>query len=548
MSLGLALGPAEAAVRAALDGLDRSGFPARLWRRDPTLWGDDPARQRVAQNRLGWLTVPARMNAEADSLGAFGEEIARRGFTRAVLLGMGGSSLAPEVLRLTFGVRPGALDLAVLDNTSPAAVRAASAGYDPARTLVLVSSKSGGTVEVSSFEKVFDAAARAAAGDAAGGSFIAITDPGTSLAALAGGRGYQRAFLNPPDIGGRYSALSYFGLVPAALIGADLDALLDGALEEAHTLEGARAAADCPGITLGAALGALARAGRDKVTLALDARLAALASWIEQLLAESTGKDGAGLIPIADEPLGAPDVYGADRVFVAVSAGPPDAEAAAALERLERAGHPVLRWSRAELDELGAEFMRWEIATATAGVELGVDPFDEPNVAEAKETTRVTLGRFVAERRFPPQPAAEPGGLARLLGDAKPGDYVAILAWMERTPERHARLSRLRSAIRDRSRLATTLGYGPRYLHSTGQLHKGGPNRGLFLHLTADEGADVPIPGQPYGFAALREAQALGDLEVLRRRGRRVLHLHLGDDVEGGLERLIGSRAAAARA
>jgi len=231
-----------------------------------------------------------------------------------------------------------------------------------------------------------------------------------------------------------------------------------------------------------------------------------------------------------------------------VSAGPPDAEAAAALERLERAGHPVLRWSRAELDELGAEFMRWEIATATAGVELGVDPFDEPNVAEAKETTRVTLGRFVAERRFPPQPAAEPGGLARLLGDAKPGDYVAILAWMERTPERHARLSRLRSAIRDRSRLATTLGYGPRYLHSTGQLHKGGPNRGLFLHLTADEGADVPIPGQPYGFAALREAQALGDLEVLRRRGRRVLHLHLGDDVEGGLERLIGSRAAAARA
>jgi glucose-6-phosphate isomerase len=548
VSLGLALGSAEAAVKAALDGLDRSAFPARLWRRDPASWGDDPARQRVAQSRLGWLTVPARMNAEAHALGAFGEEIARRGFTRALLLGMGGSSLAPEVLRLTFGVRPGALDLAVLDNTSPAAVRAASADYDPARTLVLVSSKSGGTIEVASFEKHFEAAARAASGDAAGGSFIAITDPGTSLEALAGERGYRRAFLNPPDIGGRYSALSYFGLVPAALIGADLEALLDGALEEAHTLEGARAAADCPGIALGATLGALARAGRDKVTLALDPRLAALASWIEQLLAESTGKDGAGLIPIADEPLGAPEVYGIDRVFVAVSAGTPDAGAAAALDRLERAGHAVLRWSRAELDELGAEFMRWEIATATAGAVLGVDPFDEPNVAEAKETTKVTLERFVAERRFPPSPPGEPGDLARLLGDAKPGDYVAILAWMHRTPERHARLARLRAAIRDRSRLATTLGYGPRYLHSTGQLHKGGPNRGLFLHLTADEGGDVPIPGQPYGFAALREAQALGDLEVLRRRGRRVVHLHLGHDVEGGLERLIASLAAAARA
>ena len=541
-----ALGAAAPAFEARLAAFDRSAFAERLWRRDPTLWGEDPARQGVAERRLGWLESASRMTRETETLAALREEAVRRGCSRALLLGMGGSSLAPEVLRLAFGVRPGALDLAVLDNTSPAAVRRAAREHDPARTLVVVSSKSGGTIEVASFEKHFFEAARAALGPAAGHAFVAITDPGTPLERLAEARGYRRAFLNPPDIGGRYSALSFFGLVPGALIGVDLEALLDGALDEERHSGPGMAPARNAGVSLGAALGELALAGRDKVTLVLGGPLAPLAAWIEQLLAESTGKDGRGLVPVAGEPLGPPEVYGDDRVFVAVSIG--DGAALRELDALEQAGHPVIRWSRTRLEEMGGEFMRWEVATAAAGAVLGVDPFDEPNVAEAKESTRVTLERIVAGGRLTPEPAGGPEDLASLLEQARPGDYVAILAYLERTPERDERLARLRLAVRDRTRLATTSGYGPRYLHSTGQLHKGGPNTGLFLHLTADEGEDVPIPGERYGFAALRAAQAAGDLEVLRRRGRRVAHVHLGAAVEDGLDRLIGALAAARRA
>ena len=548
MTPRLALGAAQPAFEARLDGFDRSAFVERLWRRDPTLWGADPGRQRVAENRLGWIESASRMTREADALAALREEAMRRGCTRALLLGMGGSSLAPEVLRLAFGARPGALDLAVLDNTSPAAVRRAAREHDPRRTLVVVSSKSGGTIEVASFEKHFFEAAQEALGPAAGRAFVAITDPGTPLERLADARGYLRAFLNPPDIGGRYSALSFFGLVPGALIGVDLEALLDAALDEEHVSGPGMAPARNAGVALGVALGTLALAGRDKVTLALEGPLAPLGAWIEQLLAESTGKDGKGLVPVAGEPLGPPEAYGADRVFVSVSIGDGEPRTMAALDALERAGHPVLRWSRTRLEEIGAEFLRWEIATAAAGAVLDVDPFDEPNVAEAKESTKATLERFMATGGAPETPAGGPADLAALLGAVRPGDYVAILAYMERTPERDERLARLRLAVRERTRLATTVGYGPRYLHSTGQLHKGGPNTGLFLHLTADEGEDVPIPGERYGFAALRAAQAAGDLEVLRRRGRRVAHVHLGAAVEDGLDRLIGVLAPARRA
>ncbi len=455
---------------------------------------------------------------------------------------MGGSSLAPETLARTFGTRAGRLELTVLDNTSPAAVRAVTAAHDPARTLFVVSSKSGGTLEVTSFERHFHAAVRAALGEKAGGSFVAITDPGTSLEALARERGYARVFQNPPDIGGRYSALSYFGLVPAALIGADLEGLLAGAHTEA--LPSGEGESDA--VVLGAALGELARAGRDKLTLVLPAALASLGAWIEQLVAESTGKQGHGIVPVAEETLGPPAVYGRDRVFVAIESGD-DGAAAAALDALERAGHPVVRWTRPGADALGAEFLRWEIATATAGAVLGVDPFDEPNVAEAKEASRATLERDLAGRRAAP-PEFQPAALGDLLDQARPGDYFAILAYLHRTPATHERLARLRHAVRDRARLATTLGYGPRYLHSTGQLHKGGPNTGLYLLITADEGDDVPIPGEPYGFAALRAAQAAGDLEVLERHGRRVAHLHLGAGIEGALDRLISGLPAAARA
>ncbi len=545
MSVRFALGAAQPAFEARLAALEASRFAERLKRRDATLWSADPAHQRVAANRLGWLEAPGVMAGHAGELEAFAAEQARSGLTHAVLLGMGGSSLAPEVLRLTFGARAGMLDLAVLDNTSPAAVRAVSQAHDMKRTLFVVSSKSGGTIEVTSFEKHFFEAVRVARGAGAGASFVAITDPGTSLEALARSRGYARVFVNPPDIGGRYSALSYFGLVPAALIGADVKRLLAGAAEETN-VPGAGTAP--PGVALGAALGELALKGRDKLTLVLPAAIEHLGVWIEQLIAESTGKDGRGIVPVADEALGTPEAYGADRVFVAVEIGTSAPATAARLEVLERAGHPVLRWSRAAATDLGAEFMRWEIATATAGAVLGVDPFDEPNVAEAKEATRATLDGFLASGRFAPPPETPPGAIAGLLDRARPGDYFAILAYLHRTPGIHERLTRLRLAARDRGRLATTLGYGPRYLHSTGQLHKGGPNTGLYLVLTADEGDDVPIPGERYGFAALRHAQAAGDLEVLGRHGRRVVHVHLKGAIEPALDRLIAALASAARA
>jgi transaldolase/glucose-6-phosphate isomerase len=560
------LGSCEKAVNARLAALEESGFAARLWARDDGLWSEDPAHRAVARNRLGWLESPALMRREAESLRAFAAEVAADGFTHALLLGMGGSSLAPEVLRRTFGVAPGALDLAVLDSTSPAAVRAVAGQIDLPRTFFIVSSKSGGTTEVSAFEKYFFEWARATLGDRAGRSFVAITDPGTPLEALARTRGYRRAFLNPPTIGGRFSALSCFGMVPAALIGADVAALLDAALAEERE-SGARVpAARNPGVALGAALGEIALAGRDKVTLVLGEELAALGDWIEQLLAESTGKDGVGLVPVADELLGTASLYGSDRVFVAVSQRPFPPATEARLASLRAAGHPILRWSIPTLESLGAEFLRWEIATATAGAVLGVDPFDEPNVSEAKQATQAVLTEVLEAGRSPEtywlagdgdvsieapvsvadaiearvtdreRPAA---WVPALFGLERPGDYVAICAYLHRTPERHERLQRLRLACRAATRLATTLGYGPRFLHSTGQLHKGGPNNGIFLQLTADDGPEVPIPGERYDFGTLIRAQAAGDYEVLERRRRRVMRVHLGRDVDRALDALV---------
>ena len=572
--ISLALGAFAPAVEARLDRLDAERFGARLWARDTALWGDDPAHRKVAANRLGWLTVAGTMRGETPALRAFAGEIRDAGFTRAVLLGMGGSSLAPEMLAATFGASGGGLPLTVLDNTSPAAVRAVQAANDPARTLFIVSSKSGGTLEVASFEKYFFAQVASVLGERAGRSFVAITDPGTKLESLATARGYRRTFSNPPDIGGRYSALSHFGMVPAALLGIDLDALLASATAEGRAAESAGAAREVPGVVIGAALGELALGGRDKLRLVLGPEIAALGGWVEQLIAESTGKQGCGIVPVAEEELGDPELYGADSVFVAVAVRPPEAQTERRLRALAAAGHPVLRWTLPGLEPLGAEILRWEIATATAGAVLGVDPFDEPNVTEAKVATQAVLEEYLSEGGFPPGYAlANAGGLeveapvsiadaleprladprdpaawaAALLGMARTGDYVALCAYVHRTPERHERLQRLRLACRAASRLATTLGYGPRFLHSTGQLHKGGPNAGLFLQLTADEGPELPIPGERYGFGALRRAQAAGDYEVLERGRRRLMRVHLGADVESGLDRLIAAMEATVR-
>jgi glucose-6-phosphate isomerase len=567
----------ERAVRLRLARLEADGFVARLARHDPTLWGDDAARREVAARRLGWLESPAMMRPQTATLRAFAEEVVADGFTHALLLGMGGSSLAPEVLRLALGVRPGFLDLEVLDNTSPAAVQAALDGRDPRRTLFVVSSKSGTTIEVSCFERVAAAWVKAARGAEAGRSFVAITDPGTPLEQLARERGYRRVFLNPPDIGGRYSALSCFGLVPAALLGADLDALLDAALAEARDSGPDANAESNPALRLGAALGELALAGRDKVTLWFGSPLESLGSWVEQLLAESTGKDGRGLVPIVDEPLASPEAYGDDRVFVAVTVGPPAADLERDLAALRDAGHPVLSWSRPSPAALGAEFLRWELATAAAGAVLGINPFDEPNVAEAKLATQAILGAALAGDAAPgigarPTPVATGHGLeatapepvaaklrplvsdpsdprawaAALTSLAGAGDFFAVLAFFHATQERRERLQHLREMARHSTGLATTVGFGPRFLHSTGQLHKGGPDHGIFLQLVAAEG-DVAIPGERFGFRALQQAQALGDYQVLERRGRRVLRLDLGSEVERGLDELAGALSAAGR-
>ncbi len=528
------LGSLSTAVEARRRQLRGSGFGERLQRRDATLWGADNAA--VAANRLGWITAPADLRAGVPEIAAFAREVMSEGFTHAVLLGMGGSSLAPEVFRRILDVRPGMLDLRILDSTSPAAVREIARTADPRHTLFIVSSKSGGTIEVTSFERHFFDWVHASRGAEAGRSFVAITDPGTPLEHLATERGYRSCFLNPPDIGGRYSALSRFGLVPASLIGADLERLLDGAIAESRRTE---SGADEPptGVELGAALGELARLGHDKLNLALDPDLEPLGAWIEQLVAESTGKDGRGILPVVGETLGVPTGYGADRMFAGVSIGAPAAATARALDALAAAGHPVLRWRLSDAHAIGAEMYRWEVATAAMAQVLGVNPFDELNVTEAKVATQAALDRGRRDGGGGLTPGA---AVAALFEHVRSGDYFALLAYLHATPALERRLAQIREAVRRSTRLATTLGYGPRFLHSTGQLHKGGPDTGIFLQLTADEG-DEPIPGAQFGFAELIGAQAGGDFEVLSRRGRRVQRVELGSAPEQVLDQILES-------
>jgi glucose-6-phosphate isomerase len=550
------LGSLAADVDAALQRAVERQLVRRIWDRDPDLWKPgDPEHAAVIRNRLGWLDVVDTMRGRTGELGAFAGEVRDAGILDVVLLGMGGSSLCPEVLRTSFGSAPGRPTLHVLDTTDPAAISATRAAVEPRTTLFLVASKSGGTVETLSHMAYFWEETRAAGVADPGAHFAAITDPGTSLAATARERGFLRLFENPPDIGGRYSALSYFGLVPAALIGVDLGALLDRA---AAMLADCRPGTDPRrngGLGLGCVIGALHDRGRDKVTILASERIAAFSLWAEQLIAESTGKEGRGIIPVGAEPVGPPEVYGDDRLFVALRLGD-DPGLDAALQRLRDAGRPVVTLALTVLEDLGAEFVRWEFATAVAGAHLGIDPFDEPNVSESKENTRRLLEVVAREGALPvterptisdagidvygapPEASGATGALLRMLDRARPGDYVALLAYVAPTPGNEADLQARRSAVRDRTRLATTLGFGPRYLHSTGQLHKGGPNTGVYLEITSHDALDVPIPGAPYGFSTLKQAQALGDLESLRNHGRRAMRLHLGADLPGGLKRL----------
>ena len=570
-------------VSGVLDALVEEQFARRLHDGDATLWTLDPATAEAVLNRLGWLDCVANYRDRVDELVDFARTVTRDRLRAVVLLGMGSGSLCPSVCARVFGPAEGFPELLVLDSTDPAAVHAIEERVSPTETLFIAASKSGTTTETLSFCRHFFGVVREAGVADPGSRFVAITDPGSPLADEARERDFRQIFLNQEDLGGRYSALSLFGLVPMALLGMDLQRVLERASLQLTSCAPAVPAPSNSGILLGAALAAHARAGRNKVTFIIDEPAAPFGMWVEQLLAESTGKDGRGLVPIIDEPLGPPEVYNEDRLFVELSlAAVHDRERPDRLAALEQAGHPVVKIALEDPYDLGAELVRWEMATATAGTVLGVDPFDEPNVAESKRNTRELLERWRDEGSLGEEaPLAEDDELSAWVGgtgsaDASPGallealwdgmgagDYFALLAYVQQTDARQGLLQRLRLLARERRRVATTLGYGPRYLHSTGQLHKGGPDTGAYLVLTADSPEDEAIPEAPYGFAVLLRAQALGDsvcqgafpyhevvllraqvlgdFRALAEHGRRVLRIHIRGDFDAGLSALVNA-------
>ena len=565
-----ALGDLRTRVEERLAALAKAEFTRRLWAKDGSLWKKDAAQQGRIRERLGWLTTSETMAEHADQLAAFAEEVKGAGFRQAVLLGMGGSSLAPEVLQRTFGAASGHPPVVVLDTTDPASILAVEGSLELPHTLFIVSSKSGTTLETLSLYKYFFERVGAVKGDGAGDNFVAITDPGTPLESIAREKGFRRCFLAAPDVGGRYSALTHFGLVPAAVIGVDVAKLLDRTEGLLQGCASCVPAEDNPAAWLGAVLGELAQAGRDKVTFIASPPIASFGAWVEQLLAESIGKEGKGLVPVEGEPIGEPAVYGDDRLFVYLRLdGADNGDIDERVRALEGAGQPLVRLRLADSYDLGQEFFRWEMATAVAGAILGINPFDEPNVQESKDNTARLLRELAATGRLPePRAVAQDDGLSlfcdedtaaglrRAGGDSslasllaahlrslKGGEYLALLAYLPRTAEHGRSLQGIRVRLRDALKVATSVGYGPRFLHSTGQLHKGGPNNGVFIQLSADDEQELPIPGEGYGFSTLKRAQALGDYQSLQAKGRRILRIHLGSDVAAGLnklERLVG--------
>jgi len=525
----------------------------RIWQKDATLWKSDPDNIKIINNSLGWLTVADEMIGVIDDLVEFSESIRDRGFQHVMVCGMGGSSLCPEVLARTFGRQPEFPELLVLDSTDPDVIAAFKARIDVERCLFIIASKSGSTTEPNVFYKFWYEEVRKLK-ENPGDNFVAITDPGSPLVETAKELKFQRTFLNQSDIGGRYSALSYFGMVPAALMGLDVRRLLEGAQQSAQSSDVA--------VELGVAMGDNAVAGRDKLTLVIDQRLETLGLWIEQLIAESTGKEGTGILPVNGEPLGTPDVYGNDRLFVSISID--GVSKRTQLEALSAAGQPIVYRELNDLYDLGAEFFVWEFATAVAGWRLGINPFDQPNVQEAKDATKELLTTFSHRGHLDPRntlasdelmtiygadDAEKAESVAAVLRDhfetIRPGDYIAFLNYIEETPEIDREFQELRTQLRDNTHCATTVGYGPRFLHSTGQLHKGGPDTGVFFQIIANDAVDFPIPGEPYTFTILKQAQALGDFRALVKRGRRVIGIDLGDNTLKGLAALRAALTAA---
>ena len=537
---GASLGDYLAGVESGLSGLKSRRVMSRIWSGDHTVWKPDPTE---ISNRLGWLTVTDAMREQTPAMQALAQEVRDAGIRHVVLLGMGGSSLGPEVLRQTFGSAPGYPELIVLDSTVPGWVQSVTDAIDPAHTLFLVSSKSGSTTEPNMFYAYFRGLVEKAAGkDGAGQHFIAVTDAGTSLEKLAIDQGFRRVFANPPAIGGRYSVLSYFGLVPATLIGLDLSKLIDRADRMREETFSNVTVQENPGAWLGAVMGVLAQQGRDKLTLVTSPSIGSFGLWVEQLIAESTGKEGLGIIPVAGEPLTSPNHYGGDRLFVYLRLdGDNNDESDRAVQAIQESGQPLVRLNLMDKYDVGAEFFRWEMATAVAGSILGINPFDQPNVQAAKDMTDSVLGQFERSGELPPMEASS--SLGDLLSQGGPGDYLVIMAYIRQTPQVDQALDDLRRKVTARHGIATTMGYGPRFLHSTGQLHKGGPGSGLFLQLTGEHAHDLTIPGAPYTFGVLADGQAVGDLRALLSSLRRAVRVDLGTNPEAAIRGMVGEVA-----
>ena len=549
-------------VKSTIADWQSGGKMQRLWQRDATLWtGSDEA------NWLGWLDIVEEQTGQHEQLAKVAKEVQTRGFEHILLLGMGGSSLCPEVLRMTFGRVTHFPTLHVLDSTDPAQVKAFEHLIDIPKTLFIVSSKSGSTLEPNIFKQYFFERTKQAVGAAkAGSQFIAITDPGSKMQQVAEADRFLHVFFGRPSIGGRYSALSNFGMVPAAVMGMDTKKFLVRAAEMVRACGPSATVEENPGAVLGIILGTAANAGRDKVTMVTSPGISDLGAWLEQLLAESTGKIGKGIIPVDRETLTTPEVYSSDRVFVYVRLETgTDAEQDAKVAAIEKAGHPVVRITMADIYDLGAEFFRWEIATAVAGSIIGINAFNQPDVEASKIATRELTSAYEKTGSLPAEkPVVEDSGIKLFTDDKnaaelakgagsdkslvgylkahlariKAGDYFAVLGYIQMNGEHEQSLQTLRHLVRDKKHVATCLGFGPRFLHSTGQAYKGGPNSGVFLQITCDDSVELPVPGQKYTFGVVKAAQARGDFQVLADRGRRALRVHLGSNLKAGLAAL----------
>ncbi len=554
--LSASVGEDVGLVLKALKRFERESVVSRIWKGDASLWKSDPETQKKIRGRLGWLTLIEGMKRQVSALEEYGRLIKTKGFQDIVLLGMGGSSLFPEVCRNTFETAPGYPRFWVLDTTDPATILYLEQKLSLKKTLFILASKSGSTIEVDSLYRYFLKKIEALQLRFPQEHFMVITDPGSSLEQLAGEKGFRKVFLNPPDIGGRYSALSYFGLVPAALMGIDLRLFLNRAEEMIETCGMDTPVRDNSGVQLGLLLAGPGGKGKNKITFLMPEAIKSFGVWLEQLLAESTGKEGKGLLPVEGERVGKPEAYGKDRLFIYFSlASHPDVPLDRAVDALRKSGQAVIQIALKDPYDLAGECFRWEMATAIVGIEWAINPFDEPNVTESKENTRKILERFNKEKHFPEPEyyfeekgitvmtgkSAGPGAtlsgvLKEFLKGVSPSSYVALMAYLPASEAHEHLLQKMRMSLRDQFRVAATVGYGPRFLHSTGQLHKGGAKEGFFFQITAEDREDMPIPGSGYSFGNLKQAQALGDVESLRRRGLPLLQLQLGRNSEEGLD------------